>query len=373
VSHEASAFGAIGSDVDITRQQLRPRSEVERAGARIHLAEMLDGHRDAIAQVWLQAAGDDARVRFPDLDRYLKSLISGLYEVFRDDDWSLTQTIVDGLAERRARTGVRLEHGMQRALVAGRYAIRPFYKEKEDWEACDEELLDVLHECVFRFTESYQGIRLDSESERVHTRLIKSLVMALEARDPYTKGHSICVALLAARIAEILGEGIDPMRAHLAGLLHDVGKVGVPDSILLKPSHLSAEEWKIMHAHPGIGASILKPINLYPEVVSAVLSHHENYDGSGYPNGLVGDEIPRLGRVVRITDSFDAMTSTRAYRSSHALDNAVEEIIGQSGTVYDPDVVEAFVKIMGTPGVMRELSMASLQIDLGEAPHWASA
>ncbi|MGH2730774.1 MAG: RsbRD N-terminal domain-containing protein, partial [Actinomycetota bacterium] len=124
MSHEASPFGAMGGDVDITRRHaLRPRSDVERTGARIHLAEMLEGHRDAIATVWLQAAGDDARVRYPDLDRYLKSLISGLYEVFRDDDWSLTQTIVDGLAERRARTGVRLEHGVQRALLAGRYAI----------------------------------------------------------------------------------------------------------------------------------------------------------------------------------------------------------------------------------------------------------
>lgn len=351
---------------------MKPRSDAERVVARLRLAEMLAAHREEIPAVWLDAAGENARTRFPDLERYLRALISGLYEVFRDDDWSLTQTVVDGLAERRARTGVRLELGMQRALLAGRHAIRPLYQGQDYSEACDEEFLDALHECVFRFSESYQGIRLDSESERVHSRLIKSLIMALEARDPYTKGHSICVALLSQRIAELLGDAIDPTRAHLAGLLHDVGKVGVPDSILLKESALSEAEWKIMHSHPSIGASILKPINLYPEVVSAVLAHHENYDGSGYPNGLIGEDIPRLGRVIRITDSFDAMTSTRAYRSSFAVDHALQQIIGQSGTVYDPDAVEVFVSVVRTPSVMRDLSLASLQIDLGETsfqPH----
>lgn len=369
VTHESLPLGGTERPDPIAEGGIRPRSEIDRAAARVRLAQVLDHNRDDIARVWLQTAGEDARTRFPDLERHLRALISGLCEVFRDDDWSLTQTVVDGLAERRARTGVRLELGMQRALLAGRHAIRPLYQNHEYSEACDEEFLDALHECVFRFSESYQGIRLDSETERVHSRLIKSLVMALEARDPYTKGHSISVALLSHRIAELLRDPVDPTRAHLAGLLHDVGKVGVPDSILLKPSVLSDAELKIMQAHPSIGAGILKPINLYPEVVSAVLTHHENYDGSGYPNGLAGEEIPQLGRVIRITDSFDAMTSTRAYRSSYTADQAVQQILGLAGRVYDPDAVDVFVKVVGTPGVMRDLSLASLQIDLGEASH----
>jgi putative nucleotidyltransferase with HDIG domain len=352
-------------DISRTEVQTGGPTAAERVHARMRLAIMLEAHRESIARVWLEAAGSDAQVRFPDLERYLRSLISGLYEVFRDDDWSLTQTIIDSLAERRARTGIRLEHGMQRALLAGRHAVRPFYAEDAS-AACDEEFLDTLHECVFRFSESYQGIRLASESERVHTRIIKSLVMALEARDPYTKGHSISVALLSQRIVEVLGAPLDAGRAHLAGLLHDVGKVGIPDGILLKPGPLTPAEWKIMYSHPATGAGILKPIKLYPDVVTAVLNHHENYDGSGYPQGLAGDEIHPLGRVIRITDSFDAMTSSRAYRGGYSVDSAVEEIISKSGTVYDPEGVEAFVRIVDTPGTVRELGLASLQIDLGE-------
>jgi HD-GYP domain-containing protein (c-di-GMP phosphodiesterase class II) len=122
-----------------------------------------------------------------------------------------------------------------------------------------------------------------------------------------------------------------------------------------------------MYSHPATGAGILKPIKLYPDVVTAVLNHHENYDGSGYPQGLAGEEIHPLGRVIRITDSFDAMTSSRAYRGGHAVNSAVEEIIANAGTVYDPEGVEAFVRIVDTPGTVRELGMASLQIDLGDA------
>ena len=345
---------------------LVPSPDAERIVSTQRLAEILLQNREAIVHAWIDNAGDGARARFPDLERYLRSLVSGLTEVFSDDEWALTQTIVDALAERRARTGPRIEHGIQRALLAGRAAIRPFYNDDDYTDRCDEILLSALHECIFRFCESYQGIRLASESERVHSRIIKSLVMALEARDPYTKGHSISVALLSQRIAECIGDVVDPTRAYLAGLLHDVGKVGIPDRILLKDGILDDDEWDIMRAHPTTGANILKPIRLYPDVISGVLSHHENYDGSGYPNGLAGEEIPAIGRIIRVTDTFDAMTSSRAYRGSGTIDAACDEIIKLSGHSYDPDIVEAFVRIIETPGAVRELGLASLQIDLGD-------
>jgi putative nucleotidyltransferase with HDIG domain len=218
---------------------------------------------------------------------------------------------------------------------------------------------------VFRYFESYQGTRLASENDRLYTRIIKSLVAALEARDPYTKGHSISVALLCQKLAEVLGATV-PGRSYLAGLLHDVGKVGVPDSILSKPGPLDDEEWEIMKKHPLMGANILRPIKLYPEVVDAVLAHHENYDGSGYPNGLAGNEIPLPARVIRVVDSFEAMTSTRVYRASRPIDEAMAELKKQSGTVYDPAAVAALERIIDAPGSMRELSLASLQIDVGE-------
>ena len=122
----------------------------------------------------------------------------------------------------------------------------------------------------------------------------------------------------------------------------------------------------MMEAHPRMGASILTPIRLYPDVVGAVLSHHENYDGSGYPYGLAGDEIPPIARIIRVVDSFDAMTSARAYRASRHMDEAIEEICNLRGTLYDPAVVDAFSVVMEAPGAARELGLASLQIDLGE-------
>lgn len=265
--------------------------------AALALAESIESHKDQIVAGWLGHVGPDALVRYPDLDRYLRSMLSGLVEVLRENDWSLTQTIIDGLAERRARAGARLEYGIQRAMLAGRYAVRPFYPDDFRHES-DDLVIESLHECVFRYFESFQGVQLSSETERVHTRIIRSLVMALEARDPYTKGHSVQVALLAQRMAESLTDLMDPERAYLAGLLHDVGKVGIPDAILQKRGSLTPAEWKTMQLHPITGASILKPIKLYPEVISAVLAHHENFDGTGYPHGTDGVAIPPIGPIL---------------------------------------------------------------------------
>jgi putative nucleotidyltransferase with HDIG domain len=336
---------------------------LDQRAARAEIAATLDKRREEITASWMATVEEAARERFPDLDRYLRSLISGLYEVFRDDQWSLTQTIIDGLAERRARSGMRLEQGIQRALLAGRRSILQFCD--SDDPVIDDLLLDVLHECLFRFFESYQGIRMASENDRLHTRIIKSLVMALEARDPYTKGHSISVALLAQKIAEGMDVPLDPERVYLAGLLHDVGKVGIPDAILLKPGPLTEEEWAVMQEHPGKGASILRPIKLYPDVVSAVLTHHENWDGSGYPSRLAGDDIPPIARILRVADSFNAMTSTRSHRPSRSIDSAIEELLRSRGEVYEPRAVEVLIDLVETPGAMRELNLASLQIDLG--------
>ena len=331
--------------------------------ARRRLVEILDSRGEQLAQMWGEAVGAEVD-QWPEFDRYLRRLIAGLAEVFRGYGWGLTQTVIDELARFRASAGVSLEQRLQRALLAGRRVIRPLCPENPD--ECEELMLEALHECVFRFSESYQGIRLASENERMHTRIIQSLIMTLEARDPYTKGHSLSVAMLAQRVACALGPQVDPNRVYLAGLLHDVGKIGIPDRILLKPDRLTREEWEIMKTHPVVGAAILKPIKLYSDVVGAVLTHHENHDGSGYPDGIAGEEIPPISRILRVADSFDAMTTTRAHRSSRSADDAIAEIREGSGRLYDPRTVAAFCGVMAQPGVTAELSLASLQIDLGE-------
>lgn len=338
-------------------------SQLDLDRARRHLGEVLAACSEDILATWLQLVGESELAAIPELPGYLRSLLVGLGDVCRMSDWTVAQAVIDALADRRARARDESQPKMQRALLGCRTAVRP-HLDPALAPACDELLLDSLHECLFRFFESFQGVRIASENERIHARIIKSLVMALEMRDPYTKGHSISVALLCQKIADRLG--LDAARAHLAGLLHDVGKVGVPDRVLLKDTPLSADEWRLMKAHPRLGAAILTPIRLYPDVVGAVLSHHENHDGSGYPYGLVAEEIPPIARVIRVVDSFDAMTSARAYRASRSIADAIAEIVGLSGVTYDPEVVSAFTEVMETPRVARELGLASLQIDLGD-------
>jgi putative nucleotidyltransferase with HDIG domain len=342
---------------------VEPLFEPARTASRVRLAAALQENKEAITFSWCKFAAEGSMEPPPHLERYLRSLVSGLTEIFRDNDWGLMQTIIDGLAERRARESSERDQGFQRALIAGRHAIRPFIG--DNYAAVDDFLLETLHECVFRYFESYQGTLMASENDRLYTRIIKSLVAALEARDPYTKGHSMSVALLCQKLAEALGAAF-PGRSYLAGLLHDVGKVGVPDSILSKGGPLDADEWEIMRRHPAMGANILRPIKLYPDVVAAVLGHHENYDGSGYPNGLAGDEIPLPARIIRVVDSFEAMTSTRVYRASRPVDDALDELRELRGSSYDPQVVDSLELIVDTPGAIRELSLASLQIDVGE-------
>ena len=331
---------------------------------RARLVQVLESRRDELALLWAKEAGDQGK-RWPEFDRYLRRLIAGLGQVFRGRGWSGTQAVIDELAEMRVRSGVGLEQGLQRALLAGRRVISPLCGPDASDE-CEELMLEALHECVFRFAESYQGLKLASESERMHTRIIKSLIMSLEARDPYTKGHSLSVAILSQRVADALGPQVDPARVYLAGLLHDVGKIGIPDNILLKAGPLGRDEWEVMKSHPIVGANILKPIKLYADVVSAVLTHHENFDGSGYPYGVAGDDIPQISRILRVADSFDAMTTTRVHRPSRSADEAIAEISAGSGKIYDPATVDAFNSVIGQPGVMSELSLATLQIELAE-------
>ena len=333
------------------------------SGGRARIAHVLEQQCEDVAAEWLEKIGRGDG-EWPDLHGYLRRLILGLADVFHGRGWDRTQRVIDELAEVRVRAGVGLEQGLQRALLAGRHVIRPLCKDLGD--ECEDLLLEALHECVFRFSESYQGMRLASESERMHTRIIRSLIMSLEARDPYTKGHSISVAILSQRIAEAMGGDADPTRVYMAGLLHDVGKIGIPDRILLKPGPLTTDEWQVMKSHPVVGATILKPIKLYSDVVSAVFSHHENFDGSGYPSGIAGDDIPLIARILRVADSYDAMTTTRAHRPSLTSEHAVSQIRAESGTTYDPASVTAFLDIIGQQDVMSELSLASLQIDLGE-------
>lgn len=167
-------------------------------------------------------------------------------------------------------------------------------------------------------------------------RSLLGLANALEAKDVYTRGHSERVAALARRIA--LAAGIAPGAADViaqAGLLHDLGKIGIPESVLRKPGPLSEEEWAVMRRHPIVGAQIVAPLEFFAEGAVIVRHHHERHDGSGYPDGLRGELIPLGARIVAVADVYDALTSDRPYRPRLARDEAVRRLDTEAGQTLD--------------------------------------
>ncbi len=186
--------------------------------------------------------------------------------------------------------------------------------------------------------------------------LAESLGRAVDARDSRLFRHSEVVADLASLLARAYGlTALQARMVHMAGHLHDIGKIGIPDSILRKPGPLTSPEWEIMRRHPAIGAEILRPVRIFCGrlgVCDIVLAHHERHDGSGYPNGLRGADIPLGARIVAVADVFSAMTEDRPYRRGMGLADAVEEIRRGAGSLFDPDVVR---DLLGLRPVLPEL------------------
>lgn len=167
--------------------------------------------------------------------------------------------------------------------------------------------------------------------------IIQCIVSALDAKDPYTAGHSQRVSDMALALLEFLSLDKNEIeKIHIAAHLHDIGKIGIPDSVLNKPDKLSEEEWEAMKKHPRIGADILSKSRHLKELKDIVLYHHERFDGKGYPEGLKGDEIPLGARIIAVCDSIDAMTSDRGYRRAYSLERCYEEIKKNLGAMYDP-------------------------------------
>ena len=173
---------------------------------------------------------------------------------------------------------------------------------------------------------------------------LQSMVAAIDAKDPYTRGHSQRVAVLSRDLATSIGLPDSFVRtAHLAGLVHDIGKIGVPEAVLCKAGRLDEEEFALIRQHPQTGYRILKDIPQIRDLLPGVLCHHEAWNGSGYPAGLSGEEIPLLARIVAICDSFDAMSSSRTYRKALPRDEVFAEIQSCAGRLYDPRIVPVFL------------------------------
>lgn len=191
-----------------------------------------------------------------------------------------------------------------------------------------------------------ENARLYEDIVNILGDTVKSFAKTLDAKDKYASGHSERVtryALIIAKEMNLPQDEID--RLAQAGILHDIGKIGISEMVLNKNGKLDMKESEEMRAHPVIGRDILAPISQFQDIAEIVYYHHERYNGEGYPNGLVGEEIPLLSRIIAVADTFDAMTSTRAYREKIGRDKTIEEIKSNSGTQFDPKVVDAFLKV----------------------------
>ena len=183
--------------------------------------------------------------------------------------------------------------------------------------------------------------------ESAYMETIEILRFTVEAKDAYTRGHSDRVSAYSVLIGEALGLSEDDLKTlKIGGLFHDIGKIGIPDSILLKTDKLDDEEYSEIKNHPAIGAHILSNATIFKDIIPIVKHHHERFDGHGYPGKLKGEEIPYLARIATVADSFDAMTSKRSYRDSLPIDVVKEEIKKNSGTQFDPEIAEVFLKIL---------------------------
>ena len=185
--------------------------------------------------------------------------------------------------------------------------------------------------------------------QATYSATLMALTQALETRDLETQGHSDRVTSLSLTIAkEMAISSKEVQQIHWGALLHDVGKIGIPDQILRKPGPLNEEEWVVMKKHPEIGYDMLKDIPFLKPALNIVHSHHERFDGKGYPQGLKGSNIPLAARIFSIVDSFDAMTSDRPYRKKISQADAIIEIKRCSGSQFDPEIAKVFIKMIST-------------------------
>jgi HD-GYP domain-containing protein (c-di-GMP phosphodiesterase class II) len=250
-----------------------------------------------------------------------------------------------------------------RRLAGGEYATRV------DVEVNNEvgELADAFNTMGSEIEKSVKEIlRQATVNKQLFMGSIRMLANAIDEKDPYTRGHSERVAFYSARIATYLGMSEEEVaNVHLSGIIHDVGKIGIEDKILRKPAALTEDEYEIMKQHPRKGEHILEAVPLLKEMAGAGLMHHENWDGSGYPDGLKGEQIPLLGRIVCVADAFDAMTTDRPYSKAMTPETALGRLRFLAGKKFDAACVTAMEKASAagelTPGKATRAAVVARQ------------
>jgi putative nucleotidyltransferase with HDIG domain len=211
----------------------------------------------------------------------------------------------------------------------------------------DDEDCDLLSTFAVQGAIAIENAQLYSDLRNTFADTVRIIANAVEARDPYTWGHTGRVTQLAIKTAREMGWSSEQLEIlEIGGLLHDIGKIGISDTILNKPTELTEDEKNEMKRHPVVGAKMLEGVAALRPMLPCILYHQERYDGAGYPFGLRGDEIPLEARILAAVDSFDAMTSDRPYRKGLSEEQAIAEILRNRGTQFDPDVVDALMRVL---------------------------
>jgi response regulator RpfG family c-di-GMP phosphodiesterase len=207
--------------------------------------------------------------------------------------------------------------------------------------------LDALTLLTNSAASAISNHKLYQELQDSYLQAIRALANAIEARDKYTAGHTDRVSKLAELVAQQLGWSPSQIHdLHMGCTLHDIGKIGVPDSILNKKSSLNEREQWLMHCHPEVGLRIIEGIKLFRPAIPYIIAHHERFDGKGYPRGLKGENIPIEGRLLAVVDAFDAILAKRPYRDGASLEQAVGELIANRGRQFDPQIIDAFIEVI---------------------------
>lgn len=217
------------------------------------------------------------------------------------------------------------------------YILKPFEP---------EHLCMIVENGIKKYELSNSRTQILQDLSELFYKTIKSIAHALDAKDPYTHGHSLRVTLYSLALAKALRLPDDLLEEiETTGLLHDIGKIAIPESILLKPGKLTDEEYEIIKTHPELGERLVNGIEKLNIISNWLKYHHERYDGQGYPEGLKGEQIPISSRIIAIADTYDAMTSSRSYRVALSHQQAIDEIRRCSGTQFDPKLAELFISI----------------------------
>ena len=310
---------------------------VHGAASWIHNGRSYSGHyrrvylRDFNSGVWTVVVGDDGEANAASLGDFRRRLIGFLVVTL-----AIVLLLAAGIIRQNMEPLAKLREGTRR-IASKDFDTRVHVSSGDEFE-----------ELAGSFNEMAQQVGdLFSELDDLNWSTITTLARTIDAKSHWTAGHSERVSQMSMLMAQTMGLAEEEQeRLHRGGLLHDIGKIGIPMSVLDKEGALTAEEMEIMRSHVTIGARILEPLKPLADVLPIVLHHHERFDGFGYPEALGGTDIPYLARILAVADTFDALRSDRPYREAGSIDDSVKEIVGNSGTQFDPHAVEAFVEVM---------------------------